>query len=103
MKNVKRNFLSLPNSFEATGAPTGSNVPSGIIAKIKSEVKDLILIHSLIGIAILKFLTQETIYSLNLSLASFIRQIIQSKDTPMAFATQQNGFFMALTQKVKKK
>ena len=41
MKNVHRNFLSLPNSFESNSVPTGSSIPSGIIAKIKSEVSDV--------------------------------------------------------------
>ena len=41
MKNVKRNFLGLPDSFEANIIPKGSETPSGIIKRIKNEVTDL--------------------------------------------------------------
>ena len=37
-----RKVRSLPSTFEISNAPTGSGVPSGIIAKIRSEVSDII-------------------------------------------------------------
>ena len=41
MKNAKRNFLGLPDSFEANNIPKGSEIPSGIIKQIKNEVTDI--------------------------------------------------------------
>ena len=36
-----RNFLNLPDSFEANNIPKGSEIPSGIIQRIKNEVTDI--------------------------------------------------------------
>ena len=41
MKNVRRNFLNLPNSFEAKNIPKGNEIPSGIIKRIKTEINDI--------------------------------------------------------------
>ena len=39
--NAQRESLSLPDVFEASNIPKGSQVPSGIISKIRSEVSDI--------------------------------------------------------------
>ena len=41
MKNVRHNFLNLPNSIEAPNIPKGSEAPSGIIQRIKNGVTDI--------------------------------------------------------------
>ena len=41
MKNVRRNFLNLPNYFEAKNITKGTETPSGIIKRIRNEVNDI--------------------------------------------------------------
>ena len=41
MKNVRRNFLNLPNEFEAKKIPKGNEIPSGIIKRIRNEITDI--------------------------------------------------------------
>ena len=41
MKNIHRDFLNLPESFEVNEIPKDSSVPSGIITRIKNEVSEI--------------------------------------------------------------
>ena len=41
MNHVRRNFLSLPDSFEAHNSTIGTSAPIGIISRIRSYVSDI--------------------------------------------------------------
>ena len=41
MNRIRRKFLSVPDSFEANDVPSGTEVPSGIISRIRDETTDI--------------------------------------------------------------